>query len=729
MGGTLRSLRVLGPLTLSLASQGAAQTATLDVASTGEIGTPALVTVSGLPTGPFALLVDAAPGPVVVPGVGTLLVGLSPSLVVLNGVLPFPAQVAFAFSIPNSPPLVGNTVHLQAGGFETASGTFVLSNGASLAIDWAPITLVEDFDTNAKEDVLRTGAFWNEPAGTGVLTRGHGGGSGALGDFAPGASVTLDTTNATFPASQTLSGQPVTVANGIFEFARLEIPGNVTVRFEGSLPARIFVRGEARIEGTLDLSGERAPNHFGRNDAALPGFPQTPLGGLPGAGGPGAGAGGKGGDIPLAPNCPPGPEIDGVDGVGVGGVGGFANGAGQGSIHWPPNLPCIANLPGDICPALVICLSEQRSRGGGGGGFQTGGNPGLCGGFVFGPACSAMIPFCETFSPNGGPAIPLDPSLDPATGNLKGGSGGGGSGAHPKDTKGVTIFPIGCDGSIVPPNTVVYHSGAGGGGGGGAGQLQAGRFLEFVGQGLLDASGGYGASSLGPPGQIGVGAVSGGGGGSGGAALLQAGRGPSSLPPSMTLRVDVRGGIGGTNQTGAAGGNGGSGYARIETDPAPSLPGYSGFAAPFMVLTAGAYLPTSEHPSSGAQSLFYDTTEPNPRYLRYELEVAFRDPANPNPNPDPQDPTQTIHVVYDDDPATPNLPPAPGLDPVQIYWQGSPADPAGNPTGAPTLWDPSLAAHTLTNSRLARFVLVFDRDLATALDLLAVTDVRIVYKP
>jgi hypothetical protein len=729
MGGTIRIGRVVGILATFLAPGTIAQTATLDLASTGEIGTPAIVTITGLPAGPFALLLDGDPGPTVVPGVGTLLVGLSPSLAVLNGVLPFPAQVSFAFPIPNSPPLVGNMVYLQAGGLEASTGTFVLSNGASLPIDWAPITIVENFDTNSKEDAPRTGAFWNDPSGGGVLRRGNGGGSGLLGDLAPSANVTFDTTSASFPASQTLTGQPFQVTNGIFEFARLHIPTGVTVRFEGSLAARIFARGEARIEGTLELSGENAPDHFDRNDAAMPGFPQAPLGGLGGAGGPGAGAGGKGADIPLAPNCPPGPELDGEDGVGVGGVGGPANGAGGGSVHWPPNLPCIANLPGDICPAAVICLSEQRSRGGGGGGFLTAGNVGLATGFVFPPACSAMIPWASPFPTPGGPATPVDPSLDPATGNLKGGSGGGGSGAHPKDSRGVTVFPIGCNGNIVPANTVVYHSGGGGGGGGGAGQFQAGRLFEFAGSGLLEARGGDGASSTDAMGVTGVGAVSGGGGGSGGAALLQAGRGPSSLPSSIVPRVDVLGGFGGTSQTGGIGGSGGSGYVRVETDPPPTGANFANFALPSASLTAGSYLATSQHPVSGAQSLYYDTTQPNPRYLRYELEVSFRDPANPNPNPDPQDPTQTIHVVYDDDPSTPNQPPVAGVDPVAIVWQGSAADPSGNPMGTPTLWSPSLAALTLTNSRLARFTVLFDRDLAAALDLLAVTDVRIVYKP
>jgi hypothetical protein len=576
-----------------------------------------------------------------------------------------------------------------------------------------PFTVTESFDSQVNEDDSRSGAVW----GGGELSPGKGGGRALLGDLVVDtADVTLDTTSASFPASQTLTGQVEPVTNGVFQFGRVFVGMNRRLRFTGSVPVRLFASGEIEIQGTLDIGGGDAPDHFGRNDAALAGFPQSPLGGLGGAPGPAAGAGGKGGDMPMAPNCPPGPEIDGVSGEGVGGVGGFPQGGGQGSLHYPSNLPCIADLPGEICPAQVICLSEQRAMGGGGGGFRTDGIMGMPGGFVFQPACTAVIPNLPPAGSSGlgGPMNPVDPSLDPETGNLKGGSGGGGSGAHPKDSKGITIFPIGCNGDTVPATTVVYQTGAGGGGGGGAGQFQAGRLLN-VQNGVLDARGGDGGSSTDAVGAQGIGQVSGGGAGSGGAILLQSG---ATLALTGSSLVDVRGGFGGTNQTGAAGGSGGAGYVRIEADPQPAPAPLSAFVQPMIplgTLTTGLFNPANNPPeadfSSGVSNFFFVS---NPMALlvsfqSYELKVRF---------------LSGTEITYSDDPAIGPLP-ALGIDPVTIYFQGEAADAMNVPIpGSETFWVTEVSDLNASPVRLVRFVINFDRDLVQSLGFDAVLEVK-----
>ena len=77
-----------------------------------------------------------------------------------------------------------------------------------------------------------------------------------------------------------------------FEFSDFILASGVTVRFVGSNPAVIRVRGPARIDGRMEANAE-AMTPFQCRDrfstALLPGQPG-------GRGGPGGGRGGKGGD-------------------------------------------------------------------------------------------------------------------------------------------------------------------------------------------------------------------------------------------------------------------------------------------------------------------------------------------------------------------------------------------------------------------------------------------------
>ena len=112
------------------------------------------------------------------------------------------------------------------------------------------------------------------------------------------------------------------VTDGVFDFASLQLSSGSQLRFEGSQPARLYVRGEALHNGRIDVSGRDLPEH---DDKQV--FGQT--GGEPG---PSGGAGGDGGRLPtwvgfegmpgtIIPTDPTAPptleELNGQQGAGV----------------------------------------------------------------------------------------------------------------------------------------------------------------------------------------------------------------------------------------------------------------------------------------------------------------------------------------------------------------------------------------------------------------------------
>jgi hypothetical protein len=146
------------------------------------------------------------------------------------------------------------------------------------------------------------------------------------------------------------------VADGVFEFATIHVAPNGVLRCVGPNPARIFARGEAAIEGLVDVSGSSPGQH---PSGSPHGQPSTLA-----RGGPNAGAGGEGAHRPnnalpgnpktlVPPNSVMGPgpttiplsegivTFDplpaGKAGAGVGVVAG--QGAGQGGARWPDVLP------------------------------------------------------------------------------------------------------------------------------------------------------------------------------------------------------------------------------------------------------------------------------------------------------------------------------------------------------------------------------------------------------
>ncbi len=190
----------------------------------------------------------------------------------------------------------------------------------------APGSFVETFDDSLMLDgAASTASLWS--ANPGALDSGYdtvaglhrGGGSGILGTFAPTEDFSFSTDSM---AMVTITGETVTITDGVFMFDRVHIPDGVTVTAAGPNPLRLFCRGECLVEGVLDLSGAPAPANFGkyflRFDERLSGestggiFEFEALGGNPAAGNCGGGSGGKGGkawyvlDGIRDPNEPPG---------------------------------------------------------------------------------------------------------------------------------------------------------------------------------------------------------------------------------------------------------------------------------------------------------------------------------------------------------------------------------------------------------------------------------------
>lgn len=218
-------------------------------------------------------------------------------------------------------------------------------------------SIAEEFTNNANEETAETGNnMWNGSGGAGLLVRGTGGGSGTHGAFIGDTFLSVDTIGAiatdgtsvaadanfnspgripfvaksvdALPALNQNTSVPITVTDGVFQFSTFQINPGVRVRFEGAAPARIFVRGNVNIQGTLDagggdgsrsvsdddkrkFTGINTPctsknvsdpiniNGWGGGATGCPTFPQFVIGKPGGRGGPQGGNGGNGGDLPT----------------------------------------------------------------------------------------------------------------------------------------------------------------------------------------------------------------------------------------------------------------------------------------------------------------------------------------------------------------------------------------------------------------------------------------------
>lgn len=469
------------------------------------------------------------------------------------------------------------------------------------------LVVTEQFPDDSGQDAARSGDAW----GNGVLTPGVGGGSGRLGDLivAPGAIVELDTDSEDFSGLELEAFNPVNVidrpanlviTDGTFEFARLRVDSGGVLRFKGSKPARLFVRGEAQISGVIDVSG--GSGRLQRSDS-LPG-------GEGGAAGPSGGAGGRGGsrpdglafigvfnNVPIGgvPNPGVGPSnvLDPatyvfVNGENGGGVlypstiapGATLRGGGEGALAWPqptaanPNVHMPQNqtdVAGLQAEKAQLCQYLLAAASGGGGSNAIRGGVGEA--IPFLPPTDPTTTLAPT-APGGADLLVGDPerTLSPDLGFLRGGGGGGGGGAHLQLTQVHGLPTIDCSiplsGGVVAVKSYVAHSAAGGGGGGGGLELVAGR--RILQGGVIDASGGDGGSGTFPPR---AGAPSdlamGGGGGAGGGILLESSVIQISGIPN---RINFSGGTGGDGSgrafapvVPAHGGRGSPGLLRMET--------------------------------------------------------------------------------------------------------------------------------------------------------------------
>jgi len=358
------------------------------------------------------------------------------------------------------------------------------------------------------------------------------------------------------------------------------------------------VRGEAVLQGQIDIAGTSGIMHAGTEP--------TGLGGVGGPGGPGGGPGGQGGARPDGtefpggiPNPGVGPDfdesgpaaytlLDGESGLGIlfpdttMGPDGDRVAGGAGGLAWPPPIPQAPTLnmprdPADIdgleVEFLYNCIVATPSAPGGGGAYSISGSDGD----------ASLIPgSMETTAPPSSPGgdsadLMIDEavrSLDPELGLLRGGAGGGGAGAHIQLSKvnGIPLDPatncsIDINGDPTQLETYLAHSGAGGGGGGGALQITSGR--RTVLNGTISASGGDGGS-FDPAGLLAdiPALAQAGGAGSGGAVLLQSAQLQLQAIPG---RINVSGGLGGIGPFDSIGGSGGPGLVRLESARDPDF--------------------------------------------------------------------------------------------------------------------------------------------------------------
>lgn len=127
-------------------------------------------------------------------------------------------------------------------------------------------SLTETFSDNGQEDDNgSTAGLWATAAVPGALDSGldvttglhHGGGSGALGVFAPADGLTVLDTDSAVIYSELLD-EDVTIANGLFPFSQVSLGLASRLEASGSKPLRLIVRGSMQVSGVMDFSGESA---------------------------------------------------------------------------------------------------------------------------------------------------------------------------------------------------------------------------------------------------------------------------------------------------------------------------------------------------------------------------------------------------------------------------------------------------------------------------------------
>ncbi len=580
---------------------------------------------------------------------------LSLQLDLLGGVrLPLP--------IPNAPALVG--AYLACQSFELTP-KFRPSNCASFMIVSAvqPIAITESFDSAVNHAREESAARWASDV-AGVVTATPVGGTGQLGVFDyqlgtlrgndPKGPWVFSTDGHDFPVTR--FGPSHRVIDGVFEFAEFHVPAGITVRFEGVQAAKIFVAGDMRIDGTLDVSAA---------DMAMPsGGLQVLEGQLGGLGGVGAASGGEGGDLPsfLLGTVDGAPGGDLVVDPTSSWFGNTLDSGGRPSLAMPLNAD-----PLHVTYSFASFFSNQIAGGGGGGSHSS---VGLSGQFT-----AERAPGGETGAGGVGGLAPVFSQQGVESSRLYylvGGSGGAGAGAHPYDS--------------LRGQAVVWARGSGGAGGGGALLLVVGGDVLISLTGAILADGGDAAMRTHLDGLL----LAPGGGGSGGTLLFQVGGALSNQG-----LLSAQGGLGGRTEDlratlGATvvGGDGAAGRIRIEAEGAVA----AGLAMP--AADVGA-LTERDREAQAVSTWLRLPLGADPTKLAYELYTVQDARA----------------VLYADQLALGHGPARVGATPVAIYTRFATLDAQGQPVaGTETAWVEG-AASAPAGVDAVRFMLWFDRGL------------------
>ncbi len=600
MGSLLASVsasRVLALAVLLLvpagqaAAQGPGPAGLLRFRGSGSLGTGVDAVVLGGPGAvPFALLLAPEVGSVVLPFFASDCLSVRGGLFVIDLPLNGRGAAQARIDLPLDTRLQG--VYLAAQGVAGTPG-LPGTNCASFVAVGAPAAaeLVETFDGGLGHDPDLGAVAWPSDV-VGVIRPGTFGGSARLGSFDPAHGTLRDgayvfrTDGQTFPASATLTGAPIRVRDGLFEFLDFVVPAGVTVRFEGDVPARILVTGAVRIDGVLDCGGLSQPIASGAVGETM-----GQAGGIPG---PGGGAGGAGGDLASVPEGSvdgrPGGDARALPGAALDGL--LSGTGGAGSSAWP-----LAADPLAVRYDFLGLFSNQfAGGGGGGGGARLSGAPGTT------LATRAPGAGVGPHAGGGGHWLTASSIADPRIDLLIGGSGGGGSGVHAYD-------------SVVPSPRFV--PGSGGGGGGGAVLIACAGDFAVGPQGELHADGGDGAARTDADGLLRAPA----GGGGGGTVLLQV-RGSFSNQG----RIGALGGAGGraedlrlTPGTAVAAGDGAPGRVILEVPGPLPAPGALGLIEPAPLGQDIRVLNSVDLQSVAASTWFALPPGADPALLAYEV--------------------------------------------------------------------------------------------------------------
>ena len=182
------------------------------------------------------------------------------AIIALLGTSPQPSLL---INVPLSASLLGERYNAQLLWFG-AQGLVGASNGleVQIGLPLAESELIESFVTNANLDAQASGDTWE----LGQASPAKVGGDGRHGSFDPTHGVLVapgiyewSTDSQQIPAESTMSGVGEVVADGRFYFTDFFVPAGVTVRFVGSNPAQVFVRGVADVQGSVSVDAPDMP--------------------------------------------------------------------------------------------------------------------------------------------------------------------------------------------------------------------------------------------------------------------------------------------------------------------------------------------------------------------------------------------------------------------------------------------------------------------------------------